>query len=195
MTETVTALLAELDLSDPARAVHAELARKLAATLDRMGPSVAARMSGQTAGALLRTLDKLGAQRGNGIAATSGRRPQMGTGSTAMSPNPQVGHGWVQMSRDGVTPLADAPDTDEFWYDGFEDDLHAEKIDAIIMQHGRRRGLPLPGSPAFNAAPWAVCGWEWVAEQKVKAATPGYRPLAILEHGADAADNVVLLHS
>jgi hypothetical protein len=185
MTKTVEALLADLGPLDPARAVHAELAKRLAATLDAMGPSVAARMVGQTSGQLLKVLDKLGAQRGGGIVPTSGRPRTVAVGDDAA---PE----WVQMSRDGVTPLADAPLTDEYWYDGFEDSLYVGKLEGIIMRHGRRRGLPLPGSPAYNQAPWAVDPYEWVAEQKEKAATKPFRPLAVLEHG-DPANNVVPL--
>jgi hypothetical protein len=171
MTETVTALLADLGPLDPERAVYAELARKLAATLDRMGPSVAARMTGQTSGQLLKVLDKLGVQRGGGIASTSGRRP----------PSVQA-EGYlhaVQTTSDDAPALEDEP-----WY---QDWVYAEKLDWIFRRHARRRGLPAQGTPQFSRAPWGGFAVrspsDWIREQREIAATKPFRPLAVLEHG------------
>ena len=61
MSQTVDAMLAGLGPLDAKRAVLAALARQLAATLDGMDdPSMRSRMTGQTAGALIKILDRLG---------------------------------------------------------------------------------------------------------------------------------------
>jgi hypothetical protein len=177
MLTTVEAMLANVGPLDPTRAVHAELARKLAATLDRMGPVVAAKMTGQTAGALLRTLDRLGVQRGDGIAATSGRRSQTGAGSTVTA---------------ALDPQQASPEEDDLPDDEYWQDLHeASRLEWVFLQNARRRGLPRPGTIAYGQHPWAVDEYEWVAEQRrIREAKP-FRPLAILEgRGADPADSV-----
>jgi hypothetical protein len=56
-------MLDELNPLTGERAVLAQMARQLAATLDGMDPAMSARMAGQTRGQLLKVLDKLGAQR------------------------------------------------------------------------------------------------------------------------------------
>ena len=180
MTKTVAALLAELGPLDPARTVHAELAKRLAATLDAMGPSISARMTGQTSGQLLKVLDKLGAKRGNGIVPTSGRR----------SPSVQA-EGYL--SQGHIT--SDDALEDEPWY---QDWMYAEKLDWIFRRHARRRGLPAQGTPQFSREPWGGMAVRspsnWIQEQKEIAATKPFRPLAVLEgHDGAVVDNVVPL--
>jgi hypothetical protein len=139
------------------------MARQLAATLDGMDPAVAARMSGQTAGQLLKVLDKLGIQR---------RETEPAAHLTAQDASSVAPPPWTP--NPPGTPL-----TDEHWYPGFEDNLYAEKLAGIIQKHAIRRGLPVPGTQAYSRNPWAVSPWQWVAEQKKRPRMN--RPLAGLE--------------
>jgi hypothetical protein len=126
-------------------------------------------MTGQTSGQLLRVLDKLGIERRESTPAVS-------TGANVPS---------LDQERHEDAPALE----DEAWY---QDSVYESKLEWIILQHARRRGLPIPGSPAYSRAPWAVDVSEWIAEQREKASAKGRRPLAVLEHGYPV-DNVVLL--
>jgi hypothetical protein len=139
MSETVSAMIAKLGPLDPEQAVLCALARQLAATLDAMKPTIAAKMSGQTAGALLRVLDKLGVPR-----KTSSAPPAVEAAPVAAKPPGEV------------------------WYEGIEDTLYACQLEWIIQRHAQRSGgrLPVPGTEAYSRNPWAPDPWEWVEAQK-----------------------------
>ena len=145
MTQTVEAMLDELHPLTGERAVLAQMARQLAAILDGMEASVAARMAGQTHGQLLKVLDKLGAQRRE-VGPTVDAAPPPSTPPTPPTPS--------------------KPYTDEHWYLGFEDNLYAGKLTSIIRKDAIRAGLPMPGTLAYARNPWAVNPWSWVREQK-----------------------------
>lgn len=161
MSLSVEAMIAELHPLTGERAVLAQMARQLAETLDGMEPVVAARMAGQTHGQLLKVLDKL-----DGSQPRRHRhREDLPAIDTAPTQPPEA---------KPAKPL-----TDEHWYPGFEDNLYACKLEWIILQHARRRGLPVPGTDAYSRNPWAPSPWAWVAEQKERRRVN--RPLADLE--------------
>jgi hypothetical protein len=108
------------------------MARQLAATLDGMSRSMAARMVGQTSGQLLKVLDKLGVPRGPPVPA-------------------------VHVEDGASPPSVEKPMTDAAWYPGFEDDLDRERIAWVVQRHAERSGgrLPVPGTEAYSRNPWA----------------------------------------
>jgi hypothetical protein len=162
MTKTVETMLAEMNPLDGERAVLAAMARQLAGVLDAMDPAMSARMSGQTAGQMLRVLDKLA---GGGQPRRHQHREDLPAIDTAPTQPPEA---------KPAKPL-----TDEHWYPGFEDELAAEHLDWIIQKQARRRGLPVPGTQAYSRRPWAPSTRAWIAEQKERKRVN--RPLAELE--------------
>jgi hypothetical protein len=132
-------MLDELNPLTGERAVLAQMARQLAATLDGMDPAMSARMAGQTRGQLLKVLDKLGAQ----------RREEGPAGAAAQDASAS-GHA---VRRRGLVP-------------GHRRRHLRRKA---VVDHPEARppgGAPSAWHPGVLQNPWAVDTWQWVQDQK-----------------------------
>jgi hypothetical protein len=117
-------MLDELNPLTGERAVLAQMARQLAATLDGMDPAMSARMAGQTRGQLLKVLDKLGAQR-----REEGPAGAAAQDTSSVRPRRQATRSGSRASKTSSTP---------------------KSCRGSSRSTARRVGLPVPGTLAYS---------------------------------------------
>jgi hypothetical protein len=132
-------MLDELNPLTGERAVLAQMARQLAATLDGMDPAMSARMAGQTRGQLLKVLDKLGAQR-----REEGPAGAAAQDASSVRPRRQATRSGSRASKTSSTPKScrgSSRSTPAGW--------GSQCL-----------------APWRTPNPWAVDTWQWVQDQK-----------------------------